>query len=104
MLLHHIQSKQELDSLCLKLPQGVQDELLRCVAFPGEGLALIAEDMEDVCKVRDIVDFETHPAEWVNPLDGNFLSALFIMNNSFAITLVLPTNVAPKSILSELED
>lgn len=104
MLLHYIQSKQELDSLCLKLPQGVQDELLRCVAFPGEGLTLIAEDMEDVCKVRDIVDFETHPAEWVNCLDGGFLSALFVMNNSFTITLFLPKNIAPEAITKEMGD
>ena len=103
-MLHHIKSRQELDSLGLKLPRSVQEELCRCVAFPDEGIALIAEDLEDVCAARRLVDFERHPAEWVNRLDGGFLSALFVMNNSFTIALFLPAHIAPDAILKELED
>lgn len=103
-MLHHIKSRQELDVLGLKLPRSVQEELCRYVAFPDEGVALIAESAEDVCAVRRLVDFERHPAEWVNRLDGGFLLALFVMNNSFTIALVLPTNIAPKFLLAELED
>lgn len=103
-MLYHIKSRQELDSLGLKLPQSVQEELCRCVAFPGEGTALIAENVEDICAARRLVDFERHPAEWVNRLDGGFLSALFVMNNSFTIALFLPTNIAPEVIAKELED
>lgn len=103
-MLYRIKSKQELDSLRLKLPQGAEDELLRCVAYPGEGLALIAEDTQDICEARKLINFETHPAEWVNRLDGGFLSVLYVMNNSFTITLFLPMDIAPDAILQELED
>lgn len=103
-MLYRIQTEQDLDSLRLKLPQGVQDELLRCVAFPGEGIALIAEDTQDICEARKLVDFEAHPAEWVNRLDGGFLSALYVMNNSFTVTLFLSSDIAPDAILQELED
>lgn len=103
-MLYRIKSKQDLDSLRLKLPQGAEDELLRCVAFPGEGLALIAEDAQDVCEARRFVDFETHPAEWVNRLDGGFLSALYVMNNSFTVSLFLSSDIAPDAILQELEE
>lgn len=102
-MLHHIKSRQELDSLGLNLPRSVQEELCRCVAYPDEGIALIAENVEDVCEARKLVDFESHPAEWVNHLDGGFLSALFVVNNSFTIALILPTNIAPNSVLAELE-
>lgn len=101
-MLYHIKSRQELDSLGLKLPQSVQEELCRCVAFPDEGVALIAENVEDVCAARRYVDFERHPAEWVNRLEGGFLSALFVMNNSFTITLFLPKNIAPEAITKEM--
>ncbi len=103
-LLYRIQTKQDMDALCLNLPQNVLDEVFRCVAFPDEGLALIAEDADDICEARKIVDFVSHPAEWVNRLDGNFLSALFVMNNSFTITLFLPADIAPNAFLQELED
>lgn len=103
-MLHHIKYKQDLDSLGLNLSRSVQEEIWRCVAFPGEGIALIAEDMEDICEARRFVDFERHPAEWVNCLDDGFLSALFVMNNSFTITLLLPKNIAPEAITKEMED
>ena len=103
-MLYCIRNRQELDSLALKLPQSVQDEVLRCVAFPNEGLALIADVADDICEARKIVDFMSHPAEWVNHLDGDFLSALFVINNSFTITLFLPADIAPDTILRELEE
>lgn len=102
-MLYRIQNRQELDSLALKLPQSIQDEVFRCVAYPDEGLALIAEDADDICEARKIVDFISHPVEWINRLDENFLSALFVMNNSFVITLFMPANIAPDIILKELE-
>lgn len=103
-MLYCIRNRQELDSLALKLPQSVQDEVFRCVDFPDEGLVLIAEVSDDICEARKIVDFISHPAEWVNRLDGNILSALFVMNTSFTITLFLPADIAPDTILKELED
>lgn len=103
-MLYRIQRKQDMDGLCLNLPQNVVDEVFRCVAYPGEGLVLIAESADDICEARKIVDFISHPAEWVNRLDGNYLSALFVMNNSFVITLFMPADVAPDTILKEAED
>lgn len=87
-----------------KLPRSVQKELCHYIDFPDEGVALIAENVEDVCAARRLVDFERHPAEWVNRLEGGFLSALFVMNNSFTIALFLPAHIAPAAILRELEE
>lgn len=103
-MLYLIQTRQELDSLPLKLPQSVQEELLRSTAYPEECITLIAENMEDISKARGFIDYAVHPCEWVNRFDCGWLSALFVINNSFTVTLFSPTNAAPDVILRELEE
>ena len=103
-MLYRIQTRQELNTLGLRLPQSVMDELLRSTAYPSEGIALIAEDREDIAEVRKTVDYIHHPCEWVNRLKGGWLSALYVINNSFTVTLLIPADIAPDTILQELED
>ena len=103
-MLYHVQTRQDLDSLALELPQSVQKELLRSTAYPAECIALIAEDREDISEARSVIDYAIHPAEWVNRLDDSWLSALYVINNSFTVTLFLPADIAPDTILRELEE
>ncbi len=103
-MLYRIHTRQELDMLDLDLPESVRKELLRCTAFPREGIALIVENAEDIPEVKKTVDYMAHPCEWVNCLDGGYLSALYVINNSFTVTLIVPAHIAPDSILSELGD
>ena len=103
-MLYYVQTRQELDSLGLKLPKSVQKELLRSTAYPAECIALIAEDREDISEARSVIDYAIHPAEWVNRLDDGWLSALYVINNSFTVTLLLPADIAPDTILRELEE
>lgn len=103
-MLYRIQTRQELNTLGLKFPRSVVDELLHCTAYPSEGVALIVETREDISKVRETVDYNLYPCEWVNRLDGGWLSALYVINNSFTVTLLIPAHIAPDIILQELED
>lgn len=103
-MLYRIQTRQELNTLDLRLPQSVMDELLRSTVYSSEGIALIAEDREDIAEVRETVDFTHHPCEWVNRLKSGWLSALYVINNSFTVTLLIPADIAPDTILQELED
>ena len=103
-MLYHVQTKQDLDSLGLELPQSVQKELLRSTEYLDEGFALIAENKEDISKARSFIDYTVHPVEWVNRLAGGWLSALYVINNSFTVTLFLPADIAPDTILQELEE
>lgn len=103
-MLYHVQTRQELDSLGLELPQSVQEELLRSTEYPDEGFALIAENWEDISKARSFIDYTIHSCEWVNCLDCGWLSALYVINNGFTVTLLLPADIAPDSLLRELEE
>ena len=104
IMLYYVQTKRELDSLGLKLPKSVQEELLRSTAYPEEGIALIAENREDISKARSFIDYTIHPCEWVSRLDGDWISSLFVISNSFTVTLLFPTDIAPEAILRELEE
>ena len=68
------------------------------------GYSLIAETIEDVSAIRKIIDLDKHPCEWADRLDGDFLSALYLMNDDFSIVVFMPIAIAPPTLLSELED
>ena len=117
-MLHVVGTLCETDKLETKLPVSVFTELVRGIAILdceyGEnrnyreygGYSLIAETMEDVYAVKNYVDYEAHPAEWVTSIgkDSGYLSALYIMNDDFSIMLYLPAAVAPDIILEKVED
>ena len=72
-MFYRIETRQDLDSLDLRCPKSVMDELLRCTAYPSEGIALIAEDREAIAEARETIDYTHHPCEWVNRLNKVFL-------------------------------
>lgn len=53
---------------------------------------------------RRFIDCTVDPCEWVNRLDCGWLSALYVLSNSFTVTLLLPRDIAPDVILQELEE
>ena len=68
------------------------------------GYSLIAETREDIDQIRAIINFEQHPCEWVDRLDGDYLSALYLMNDDYSIVVFMPLAIAPEVLLHELED
>lgn len=115
-MLYRIGNHAEVMALPVTLPEMVHSELLRCVALfdlqygldrdylEVGGYSILTETMEDTEKVKDIIDYDTHPCEWANRLGEEYLSALYVINNDFAIILFMPLKAAPEAILNELED
>ena len=68
------------------------------------GYSLIAETADDLSGMREIIDFDTHPCEWVDRLDAEYLSALYLLNDDFSVVVFMPIAIAPTALLSELED
>ena len=70
------------------------------------GYALIAETEEDLKRVKDVLDYDTHPCEWAMRLWGGtgYVSALYLLNNEFSIQLYMPESIAPDDVLQELTD
>ena len=117
-MLYMVGTLCETGELKTKLPVSVFTELVRGIAILdseyGEnrnyqecgGYSLIVETAEDVQKIKNFVDYESHPAEWVTSIGKNsgYLSALYILNDDFSIMLYLPAAIAPTVILEEMED
>ena len=69
------------------------------------GYGILAETSEDVTAIKQYVNYDKHPPEWVTSISyTKIISALFAMNNDFSIMVYMPQEVAPQSLLNELED
>lgn len=69
------------------------------------GYSILAETTEDVEAIKQYIDFEKHPPEWVTTISyTGITSSLFILNNDFSIIVYMPKEILPQSLLSELED
>lgn len=116
-MLYRVGTRSELTTLGCELPECVYAELLRGVAildaeYGAErdsllvgGFSLIAENLEDVSKIKKFVDYDRHPPEWATRLgNSGYTSALFILNNDFSIMVYLPETIVPEAIKKELEE
>ena len=114
-MIYKIGTMHEIPSLSCVLPSNVRAELLRCTAVLdyeyGEGrnyhqiggYSLIVETAEDVSKIGSIIDVDHHPPEWVNRID-TYVTALYVLNDDYAVVLFVPLSAAPETILNELEE
>lgn len=69
------------------------------------GYSILAETAADVEAIKQYIDIEKHSPEWVTSISyTKNLSCLFIVNNDFSIMVYMPLEIAPQSLLSELED
>lgn len=117
-MLYRIGTKQELPTVASRLPESVYTELLRGTtildAEYGEsrnyllsgGYSVIVETRDDLAQLKTIVDYDTHPYEWVTRIgkDSGYLSVLYLFNNDYSVVVYLPTAIASNTILIELED
>lgn len=117
-MLYRIGTSSEVDKLEKAFPDDLFTELAHDIAILdceyGEyrdyaevgGYALVAEAKEDVAEIRKYVDYTLHPCEWATRIrnDSNYISALFLMNDDFAIMVFMPLAIAPEAILREFDE
>ena len=115
-MLYRIGTVKEMRPLYDKFHEDVIAQLYHCTKVLDDiygaerdylqsgGYSLIAETTDDLSSIREIIDFDTHPCEWVDRLDGDYLSALYLLNDDFSIVVFMPIAIAPPTLLSELED
>ena len=115
-MLYRIGTVKEIDFIRSKFPVALIEQLHYCTKtldddygadrnyLQSGGYSLLAEKEEDLAGIRAIIDFDTHPCEWADPLDGGFLSALYLLNDDYSIVVFMPIAIAPHTLLSELED
>lgn len=115
-MLYRIGTVKEIDDIRNKFPEAVIEQLHYCTKtldddygadrdyLQSGGYSMLAESKEDLADIQPIIDFETHPCEWADRLDGEFLSALYLMNDDYSIVVFMPIAIAPSTLLSDLED
>ena len=115
-MLYRIGTVKEIKPLYDKFHEDVIAQLYHCTKVLDDiygversylqsgGYSLIVETAEDVLGIREIIDLDTHPCEWVDRLDEEYLSALYLLNDDFSVVVFMPIAVAPPALLKELED
>ena len=115
-MLYRIGTVKEMRPLYDKFHEDVIAQLYHCTKVLDDiygaerdylqsgGYSLIAETTDDLSDIREIIDFDTHPCEWADRLDGDYLSALYLLNDDFSVVVFMPIAIAPPTLLSELED
>ena len=115
-MLYRIGTVREMRNLRNKFPLEVLGQLFVCTVILDDaygedrnylqsgGYSLIAETADDLSGIRAIIDLDEHPCEWVDCLDGDYLSALYLLNDDFSVVVFMPIAIAPPTLLNELED
>lgn len=117
-MLHIIETKEKLSTMAKAIPSAIHTELLALVmrldAEYGAdrdtreegGYAIVVTDFDDLTALRSIIDIDRHPCEWAHRTgkDGSFCYALYLLNDDFSITVYMPVDIAPNTILQDLED
>ena len=117
-LLYRIGTMGELSKAELPLPHPVLADLTRTTTtldreygaarnyLTTGGHSLIVEEEHDIPYLKQIINYDSHPCEWANKVaeGSGYLSALYLLNNDFSITVYMPIAIAPNAIKSELED
>ena len=116
-MLYKIGTAHELSILPYHLPEELVTEVLTGLVvldaeygesrnyFESGGYSVIAENIEDIPGLKAIIDFEKHSCEWATKIGRTgYISALFILNNSFSIMVYMPLAICPTAIINELED
>ena len=105
----------------VKLPVGLNDKVKASVreflqvldneygehrGIHDDGGYVVLCDGHDVEEARACVDYTEHPPEWVNVINGDvaWCSALYLLNNEYAIVLVMPLEAAPVEIVREIDE
>ena len=116
-MLYKIGTAHELSILPYHLPEELVTEVLTGLVvldaeygesrnyFESGGYSVIAENIEDIPGLKAIIDYEKPPCEWATKIGRTgYISALFILNNSFSIMAYMPLAICPTAIINELED
>lgn len=117
-MLHIIETKERLSTVAKAVPSAIHTELLALVMrldaeygadrdpLDEGGYAIVITDADDLVALRSIIDIDRHPCEWAHRTgkDGSFCYALYLLNDDFSITVYMPVDIAPNTILQDLED
>lgn len=111
-LLYKVGTLRELSTLDLPLPKYVIARVAECLSILDDayganrdyskqgGFVVIAEDYDDMLSVKELVDYENQPYEWIDKI-SDYIIALYLLADDFGIVVAMPAKIAPNTILQE---
>lgn len=106
LMLYRLSTPTDLSMLPSTFPifAEIATKLMTMEQTDADADILVAESIEDLEQVRNIVNIDTHSCEWAEYVGKNrqYVMAVYQLNNDFGIDLYLPTAIAPDTIKEEL--
>lgn len=75
----------------------------RNIDLDDGGYILYIERYSKETELKEYFDYTQHTIEYFDILDDNYVSVTYLLNNEFAVTIVIATDDLPKEIEKELE-
>lgn len=116
-MLYRIGTMGELSTTAINLPGPVLADLIRTTALLDReygplrdylsvgGYSLIVETEDDLAQLKQIIDYDTHPCEWVTEIEGSgHISVLYLLNDDYSIVVYTTAAIACDIVWSGTED
>ena len=116
-MLYQIGTMDELSTTAISLPGPVLADLTRTTAILDReygplrdylsvgGYSLIVETENDLAQLKQIIDYDTRPCEWVSEIvNSSYYSVVYVRNDDYTITVYIPAAVVRIIAWSETED
>lgn len=116
-MLYRIGTMDELSKIAIKLPEAVMEDLVRSTTILDReygasrdylttgGYSLIVEAEDDLAHLKQIIDYDAHPCEWVTEIEGSgYMSVLYLLNDDYSIAVYTTDAIACDIAWSGTED
>lgn len=68
------------------------------------GYSLVLQNEQDLNTVLEFFNYREYPYEWADMVTNDYVSAVFVFNNDFSVTLYMPLSICPKDFIDFKED
>lgn len=111
-----IGTKQELSTHCINFSEILLGKISSYVEILDDeygydrnylesgGYVMVLETIEDILSVDNIIDFKDRVCELVEIVDDDYLSALYLLGDDYAIVVIMPLDIVPEYIFNQMEE
>ena len=113
-MLYRIGTMAELPDIVFNVPEAILSDLVIITAtldqeygagrdyFSSGGYSVIIESEDDLPQLKQIIDYDVRPCEWVEKHRG-FFSVLYLRNDDYFLNIYIPADLIHIINQSELE-
>lgn len=117
-MVYRIGTMREVKKVANRIPDDVFRDLVHFISildseygedrdyFTQGGYCILAETEDDVEKVREVIDYQTHLFEFARYIgkEQEFVSILYLLGDDFGIIIFMPSVATPGVIATQIHD